>query len=796
MFARLAARLRSLATPRRLSRYALTGMAVLIAWLCALARWPRAADGLPAWLSWFGRPGSWTTVFLTAAALVGVCILALRATGNRPTGNAPAAITAGLAVTSALLGLSSFWDCHDSDHLPFFQPLIWTAALLKGGMTDFSMSGQVCPEAAPVALVVAQLSALGALFTGLAGVALALFRSQADLMQANHATSVTAAIGVDDDSGAMIGGIARTLNRRDTLVVIVDAADVRGAHSARTHGARVIAVDLNAPSSLESLTLWRHLERLYLLSADPSNNRLWLDTISGALARSGNRQRRLPLVVRVDDPWQAEAWRTQQLGGADSRWALDTIGKYEITARWLLEQIVAVKLVRRVFICGTSQLTLALCADLTRLKLERDYYSAPTETALPSFTLVGEDADECQRDHEFHREQIGLAAAGPVIDVVSSAPTVPTLERLINDGDPATSAAIFVDDWTRGPRGAATAGTRLAARFPTMPVYSWDPDSRVSDKPLPIVGRLRTYRLMLEFPDVQAPDAWERAASLIHERYLTTLGPQAQPLPSRLPWKELDEFYRGSNRRQVRNALWMVEQIAAHTWNTWGDAPAPLAERDMAGLSPLQQLDLMGFDHTSAMDMARAEHQDWCRYYRHNGWRYGLNRDDKHRIHDKLVDWSVVQADPQLLNGVLLGVANTLWSLRQLGYRSHPVWRPYLRTGTVTAEQQDSPWTWTSPSGATMRAGRGDWLIQENGANWSVRNDIFRSSYRHVSGHEWQRCGKVLARPADPGETIETAEGPALAADGDWVVQGNAGDQWPVPADVFARHYTALPPSE
>jgi hypothetical protein len=37
------------------------------------------------------------------------------------------------------------------------------------------------------------------------------------------------------------------------------------------------------------------------------------------------------------------------------------------------------------------------------------------------------------------------------------------------------------------------------------------------------------------------------------------------------------EFYRESNRRQVRNTLWMVEQIAEHTWNTWGDPPKPLS---------------------------------------------------------------------------------------------------------------------------------------------------------------------------------------------------------------------------
>lgn len=783
--------MRYVATPRRLMHVTLTALAVvLIAWLCVLARWPVAADGLPAWLSWFGRPGSWPTVAITALVLVTLCALRYRRHGDARSGSIPAAIVAGLAGAGALLALSSFWECHDATHPRFFQPLIWTAILVKGGMTDLSMSGQVCPSTTPAALLVARLAALGAIFTGLSGVALALFRSQVDRLWANHASSVTAVVGVDDDSAAMIGGIVHTLVRRDTLVVIVDAADERGIPGARAHGARVVSVDLNTPAALESLPLWRNLGRLYLLSADPSDNRLWLDTISRALTGSAGHKRRLPLVLRVDDPWQAEAWRAQQFGGgADARWAVDIIGKYEVTARWLLDNIVAAKTIRRVFVCGTSQLTLALCADLTRRTLEYDYYTAPAETALPTFTLVGDDADEYQRDHEFHRAQIGLMAAGPDIEVIPSSPTVPTLARLIDAGDAAASAAIFVDDWSRGPRGAATTGSRLAARFTTMPVYSWDPDSRVSDNPVPIVGRLRTYRLILEMSDGQAPDAWERAASLIHARYIAALGPQPQPLPSQLPWEELDEFYRGSNRRQVRNALWMVEQVADHTWDTWGSTPAPLAERDMADVSPLEQLARMGFDRDSAMKMARAEHTDWCQYYQRNGWRYGPNRDDRHRIHDKLVDWSVIEADPALLNRVLLSVASTLWSLRQLGHRSRPVWRQFERVGTVSAEQRDSPWTWTSASGATMQAGTGDWSVEEDGQSWSVRDDIFRSAYRHVSGCRWQRRGTVLARPARPGETIDTLEGLTVAADGDWVITGDHGDQWPVPADVFARHY-------
>lgn len=96
-----------------------------------------------------------------------------------------------------------------------------------------------------------------------------------------------------------------------------------------------------------------------------------------------------------------------------------------------------------------------------------------------------------------------------------------------------------------------------------------------------------------------------------------------------------------------------------------------------------------------------------------------------------------------------------------------------------------------------MRANAGDWAVHEDGKIWSVRDDIFRDTYEPAGDGKWQRSGCVQARPAQAGETIDTLEGPATAADGDWVVRGEAGEQWPVPADEFARRYAEFrPPQE
>jgi hypothetical protein len=765
------------------------GGLLLIGYLAAVAAHPVIPDALPGWLSWFGRPGSMATVAIVVAMFIAVCFLNFRSNDSRRLVGVSFTVIAVLITMTAILGLSSYWGCHDDNHPAVFTPLMATAQLVKGSTGDFFVSGKACPSPTPVGLEVARIAALAAIFTGLGGVVVGVFRSQVDRLRANLADHVTVIVGVDDDTESIISGVARTLDRRSTLVVITSAGDDR-VQRVRGQGARVVLVDFNTPSTLVSLRLWRHLGRLYLMAPDPAINLLWLDLISRRLSEVDHEQR-LPLIVRIDDPWLAEAWRAQQFGGSDTRWAADVVGKYEVTAGRLLDAIIATGKTKRVFVCGTSQLTLALCADLTQRVLQRDFYTPPGAVPLPALTLVERDAEEYLRDHQFYREQAGFLSQGPAIDAVPEAPTIPTLLRLIDDADATTSAVILVDVHS------ATTGTRLAARFPDMPVYTSDLNTSIADDSIQVVGLLQSYSLVLDTREGQVHDAWERAARLIHERYVSTIDPEAPRSPAAMPWAELNEFYRESNRRQVRNALWMVEQIAGHTWNTWGSPPAQLSGHDMAESPALEQLALMGFDYYSAMSMARAEHDDWCRYYRRNGWKYGSPRDDSRKIHDKLVDWSVVESSPDLLSAAVRSLAGTLWSLRQLGYRSRPLWQPFTRSGTLTAEQRSKPWRWKSDSGHTMHANAGDWAVQADGKIWSVRDDIFRDTYEETGEGQWRRKGRVLARPAHPGETVNTLEGPTSAAAGDWVVRGSDGEQWPVPGDEFARRYAAFhPPTE
>lgn len=767
--------------------------AALLGYLAVLASWPQVRDGLPSGITWFGQPNSAATIAIVIVVLILLAAVLWRSGANRRPG-APIAIVAGLALISAVLGLASYWRCHDDSNPTFFTPLIWTADLVKGGNPDQSLAAGACPAQTPVALDIAQLCALAAVFLSVVGVAMALFQSRVDRLRVYFARSVTAIVDMDDDSQSMVNAVARSMDHRSTLAVVTANPDRPCVQEARAHGARLLTVNFTNTATLTSLSLWRKLDRLYLLSADPSSNLLRLRTITQCLKEVDSRQR-VPLIVRIDDPWQAEAWRAEHFGGADKRWAADAVGKYEVTARQLLDRIIETGSVRRVLVCGASRLTLALCSDLTQRQLEKNYYSAPGDRPLPQLVLVAENAAEYEEDHEHSRRRLGLSDDGLRVEAVSEAPTVSLLSSLLkSEGTAGETAVILTDaDGTTGAAVDKTTGTRLAARFPATPIYAWDPDAEVTDDRLSIVGRLSTYRLSMDMPHGQAQDDWERAARLIHDRYAAETGHKSA---ASLPWVELDEFYRESNRRQVRNALWMVEKIGGHRWNVWDGDDSAVPITNMRGKEPLEQLRLMGFGREAAIAMAREEHEDWCRYYRKVGWRYGTPRDNARKIHDKLIDWDTIESDPDRFRTALSSLATTLIKLRELGYRSRPVnndaqWQNFRRTGTVIAEQKSEPWTWSTRSGETMQAGVGDWAVKESDAGdpWSVRDDIFRSRYDHVDGDRWRRHGVVMARPARGGEVIDTLEGAVTTAEGDWVVRGEQGEHWPVPADEFARRY-------
>lgn len=759
--------------------------AAMVIYLALVAAFPWILGRLPTWLNWFGRPGSIPTIVIACATIALACTLAWqRGFGHRSVGG-PITITIALTVVSFILAFGSYLWCHDNVHTPFVTALVWAGDLIKGGVDDhrFYPSYTLCPAHAPVALDIARVTTMAAILIGIAGIAVALLQSKLDRFRVRFDPSITAVVGADVEADSMLSAIGRSLEGNSRLVIVTSVEDAQRRGELRRAGHRILAVDFDKPDALTSLPIWGRLSRLYLLSPDPVTNLQRLKSITRCLP--AGRNRRLPLTVRIDDPWQAEAWRAQQLGGSDRRWAADTVGKYEVTAHRLLDSVIDDELATKIVICGTTPLTLAVCANLVRRRLERDFYSEPSDTPPPRLVIVGEDAEEYRRDERFHLAQRGLASTQDWMTAVAQPASVSCLIPLLtpDSGDEPVDVAVIITEAPCDPM----LGTLLAGHFPSLPIYAYSRDATELPDVASIVGRLQTFRLTMDLPPGHSLDVWERAAMLIHNRYAAEFPSSS---PAGRPWAQLDDFYRGSNRRQVRNALWMVEQIAGHTWDTFG-ATTGAPSVPPGGPNPLDRLERMGIDGDAALAMAEAEHHDWCRYYRRAGWRYGPMRDDDKKIHDGLVSWEAVASDPEALDRALTSLESTLSALRELGYRSRPMWQLFRRTGTVTAQQRTEPWSWTSASGQPMRADAGDWAVSgpAGGQPWSVRDDIFRATHEHVDGSTWRRCGEVKARKARGEEVIQTLEGPLTAEPGDWIVQGSHGEQWPVDPETFKHQY-------
>src|ERR1700679_2546346 len=122
-------RMQRTAGPSRSLQISLLAVAlVLLGWLGILAARPASSNWLPIWLRWFGEPGSSTTVAIVTTVIVALCVSSFRSQRARRSGNVPVVVVAGLVATSAVLGLSSYWHCHNSTPPVFFPARLWTVS--------------------------------------------------------------------------------------------------------------------------------------------------------------------------------------------------------------------------------------------------------------------------------------------------------------------------------------------------------------------------------------------------------------------------------------------------------------------------------------------------------------------------------------------------------------------------------------------------------------------------------------------------------------------------------------------
>ncbi|HRC12033.1 MAG TPA: hypothetical protein PLX68_04105, partial [Dermatophilaceae bacterium] len=694
-----------------------------------------------------------------------------------------------LAAIALVLGLVSYLR-QAGQEAPLLAPLFWTLALFAGNVQVFwGSDGE--PAEPPLALELARLAALSAsLFTAVE-IAMRLSSQRLGRLRLLVDRRRIVIVGLSSETVNVLRAIALTVSPDALLVVLDDGGDDAASAEALALGAVVLPGPVVDPGRVAQACLHRHLSgsrvimtsRIFVLhdrmqDAIDAARRIEA-TLDGATLEPGFVCR---LMVRIDDPWTAEAWRRERATDAKP-WLTDAMSAYEQTAR----QLVALSGYAGgspLVIAGRSRLALSVLAEvahLRRVALLPDQSGAVPEDRTGAVALVGPDASELAMDLEIFQRRFGKSGTPhDEVTTTSSCPGGVSFAEIESVLSRYPQAALVL---ARPPgAGDSEMGARLASAYPLLRVFSWESDARGVPAE-PAVGNLHRIGLSLNDHGSNPPrDNWSRLAELVHEHYRVLDGPQEVPRAVHRPWDQLPIFFQESNIRQV--GLLFSAVALPGVDRTWSGPPASV---------PLPWTD----DEVAVL--AQAEHESWCAYYRAHGWRHkaGLKKADNppqdwrlgydsRLLAPDLLPWAELGADRQFWNSVF--VRRSLDLLPLLGYSPTPALHDYRRVGVVSATRlgEGREWTW---EGQVLRAEAGDWWVNdERGGGRSVKSESFLKTHRKIEEHTYERVGTVRARRAIPGETVVSPEGPTVARNGDMVVW-SGGVTWVAGQEAFEAGY-------
>lgn len=125
---------------------------------------------------------------------------------------------------------------------------------------------------------------------------------------------------------------------------------------------------------------------------------------------------------------------------------------------------------------------------------------------------------------------------------------------------------------------------------------------------------------------------------------------------------------------------------------------------------------------------------------------------------------------------------------------SHVKWRRIRAKPTppVRARCAEAETSVETGQGVLVARGGADYIVTyDDGARAVVRSDIFKKTYEPRADGAFVKRTDVVMRCfiLDRAATVETLEGPQHAARGDWVIEGVAGELWPVPKAKAREKY-------
>jgi len=147
---------------------------------------------------------------------------------------------------------------------------------------------------------------------------------------------------------------------------------------------------------------------------------------------------------------------------------------------------------------------------------------------------------------------------------------------------------------------------------------------------------VRPFNLMQHTCDIRLVHGvtTEILAQAIHANYLKNelqlAGQDLSAKPTVMPWADLSDFHKESNRKQADHIGVKLDAV--------GCSLAPLRDWDA---------ELFRFTPEEVEMLARMEHQRWWDERIAAGWRYGTPRDDTRKMHPSMVLWEQLSEEDQ-----------------------------------------------------------------------------------------------------------------------------------------------------
>ena len=514
---------------------------------------------------------------------------------------------AGLTVVAVVLGYIGFERLPEGDQWSFWDSFHRSVQLFV------LESGGVQPPV-PWQLEVARFLA-PAVTVAAAGLALvALFREQLRLFLAKlpgRRPMVVAGLG---EKGTTIAGWSG-----GTRVIGIDIDEnARGVARCRDRGIPVVIGDATDPKVLGRAGLGRGGPLVVTCGEDGTNADV-------AAAAQHRHFRDVRVLAHLDDfdLWRHLGSPELNLGsGGDSYFNLGVASAHVLVAT------------HRPFAIGEEQPHLVVAGvegvgESVVIQAARQWLAERTDTTVRMrLTVVGADAPE--QVIRLLARQPGLEAACEVQPCVLRHGSVGSV-----DGPPPT--AVYVCAQPEGVAISTALTLRGSPGLGSAPIVVL-----VSDETRGIATALERVNGVIPFgvlnhsrlADITNQGVIEILARAKHAQYVRDelrRGSTVETNPSMVPWHELEESLRESNRRFAAGIGDHLSRLGLTV------VPGSLADPSAVALRlPDEQVE----------ELARAEHDRWMRDLIADGWQYGAGpKDPERKLHPSLVAWEELSED-------------------------------------------------------------------------------------------------------------------------------------------------------